>query len=332
MGAPIYQHDPGTAPDRDFLPGRLGFLVAGNEGRMLDPRRTPIRIVGCNHAEGMFELEVEGFEDSGARWWIPFEDVVAYQFAEGSRTASRAVLAGYEAAVARLDRPLEVRGGVGARAASRRLLARERAAADELLGQAGFDRFDAAGAIGRRGGDGAAGALLESELERRGLLEMDREFVAAFVSNPRAGELVKGHAMALAELGLCPYRGKAVRSATLFDGAWRRERRQEHLLARLGFTQALWARTLQADTAIYRAVSSEGGLASRGRGSFVSATFSPEVALEHFRGGPATRTASLMRQPLPLDRLLMTFLETAGMNARFSEAEAVLIGSRGGLF
>jgi hypothetical protein len=57
----------------------------------------------------------------------------------------------------------------------------------------------------------------------------------------------------------------------------------------------------------------------------LSATFSPAVTESHVRGGPTTRSAVLWRQRLPIGRLLMSFLETAAMNERFHEAEAVLV-------
>ncbi len=57
----------------------------------------------------------------------------------------------------------------------------------------------------------------------------------------------------------------------------------------------------------------------------MSATLSREVATAHFEGSTTTRTAVLWRQEVPVTRLLMTFLETREMNARFHEAEAVLI-------
>jgi hypothetical protein len=60
--------------------------------------------------------------------------------------------------------------------------------------------------------------------------------------------------------------------------------------------------------------------------SFVSGSLSPGVAIAHFHAGPATSTAALLRQPLPVDRLFMTFVETPAMNRQYLEAEAVLIG------
>jgi hypothetical protein len=65
------------------------------------------------------------------------------------------------------------------------------------------------------------------------------------------------------------------------------------------------------------------------RASFVSATFSVDVAREHFLGGPDTRTAVLWRRRVPIDRLLMTFVETRALNGRFKEAEAVLLAEPG---
>ena len=38
-------------------------------------------------------------------------------------------------------------------------------------------------------------------MTERGLAALDRDFTETFVSNPNSGELVKGHAIVLAELG-----------------------------------------------------------------------------------------------------------------------------------
>jgi hypothetical protein len=107
----------------------------------------------------------------------------------------------------------------------------------------------------------------------------------AYISNPGSGEVIKGHAIVLAELGLCPFTGKAVRDPATFAGEWDRSRRAEHIVARSGFTRALW-----------------------------------------------DRAAALLRQPLPLNRLFLSFLETEAMNGRYLEAEAILIAAPGELF
>jgi hypothetical protein len=77
-------------------------------------------------------------------------------------------------------------------------------------------------------------------------------------------------------------------------------------------------------------MASEGPLRKPAQSSFVSATFSLEVATAQFEGGPTTKAAVLWRQDVPVTRLVMTFLETREMSRRFKEAEAVLIGGPGG--
>jgi hypothetical protein len=318
--AAVYESDPHAAPDGDFVAGELAHLVAGNVGRLLDTRRTPVAVAGVNLETGMFTVEILRFEDAGARWELPAEDAGRFQFARDSRRATDDVVAALADAARRFDRPGDVPCAPGAREASLRRLGDTRARARAWLTHA----VDVERAIARREGDPRLFAALDGFLAERGLAGMEREFSRVFVSNPGSGEVVKGHAIVLAELGLCPYSGKVVRDPRTFAGEWAKERRAEHLLARLAFTQELWSHMSEA--VLYRAAATDGPLPERRPVSFVSATFSREVAEAHFAGGPSTRVAVLWRQALPLDRLLMTFLETEAMNHPYREAEAVLIG------
>ena len=318
--ARIYESDPHRAPDGEFAAGELGWLVAGNRGRLLDARRTPVAVAGVNMETGMFTVEILGFEDAGARWELPVEDAGRFQFARDGRRAPHDVVAALADAARRFDRPGDVACDAGARAATLRRIGDTRARARAWL----TDEVDVDRAFARREGDPRLFAALDGYLAERGLAGMEREFSRVFVSNPGSGEVVKGHAIVLAELGLCPYSGKVVRDPGTFAGEWAKPRRAEHLLARMAFTQELWSG--RADTPLYRAAATDGPLPERRPGSLVSATFSREVAEAHFAGGPSTRVAVLWRQALPLDRLLMTFLETEAMNHPYREAEAVLIG------
>ena len=47
--------------------------------------------------------------------------------------------------------------------------------------------------------------------------------------------------------------------------------------------------------------------------------------MSHFESGSPTATRALYRQSVPVERLFMTYHETAPMNDRFKEAEAVLL-------
>lgn len=88
----------------------------------------------------------------------------------------------------------------------------------------------------------------------------------------------------------------------------------------------LWEMLAIQRPTLYRAAAADGPLPPRRPTSLISCTFSEEVAAAHFAGGETTQSAVIWRQLVDPDRLLLTFLETAAMNERFHEAEAVLIG------
>jgi len=70
----VYQFNSEMQPNTYFHPGDLKYLVPGNEGRWLDPRRTPIRVLEVKRASGFFVIEILDFEDRGARWEVPLEE------------------------------------------------------------------------------------------------------------------------------------------------------------------------------------------------------------------------------------------------------------------
>lgn len=325
MCSAVYASDPNAAPDSEFLPGELSHLVIGNRGRLLDARRTPVTITAADPDRGAFEVEIGAFEDAGARWEVPLEDAGRFQFARGGAVAAAEVVAELESAVRRFDRVLVVECDPGAGQETLRRI--ERTRRDVRIGLPAT--VDLAARVQARAGAPELFALLEEFMAGRGVADLERLFTGAFVSNPRSGEFVKGHAIVLAELGLCPYRGMVVRDPGVFDGPLGKARRAEHIVARLAFSAELWSGRGEETVTLYRGAAVEGRLPEPAWLSFVSATFSREVATAHFEGGPATRTAVMWRQQVPITRLLMTFLETRDMNRRFNEAEAVLIGDPG---
>ena len=85
-----FQFDPDCAPDTNFEPGELHHLCVGNEGRLLDFRRTPVRVLRLCDETGLATIEILAFEDKGALWDLPYEDIGTYQFKKGSlRNISR---------------------------------------------------------------------------------------------------------------------------------------------------------------------------------------------------------------------------------------------------
>jgi hypothetical protein len=302
----IYEHDASAAPDTDFAPGRPAHLVPGNRARLLDPRRTPVTVTGLSVPTGMFSVRVEAFEDAGAVWEVPFEDAGRFQFARSGQV--RDDVAELEAAVARLDRPLTIEGH--APALDRLVEARE-AAREWAIPVAELASY-----VDERIGEPALYRALAAFMENRGVAALEHAFADRFVGNPWSGELVKGHAIVLAELGLCPFRGKAVRDPALFDGEWSRERRATHLLSRMAFVQEVYG----GPVTVFR------GSREPETASFVSASFSRAVAIANVAG----RAGVVREWRMPAERLFMTFLETEAMNRRYREAEAVLLGRGGG--
>jgi hypothetical protein len=323
----VYETDPRSAPDAEFVGGRLELLVAGNRGRLLDARRTPVVISAVRPGTGAFEVELRAFEDSGARWELPLEDVTRFQFEQDAAEVGAGDLADLRRAVARFDRPLTIACDAGAVARTEKAIAGERLAAREWIGAHGtVPPLALQRRVHARTGDSAVFGLLAGYLEERHVAELDNRFAERLVSNPASGELVKGHAVVLAELGLSPYHGKAVRDPATFEPPLTRERRARHIVARLGFVRELWSAWGVDEVTLYRGLAVDGPLPQYTPPPFPSATFSAAVAEAHFEGGPTTRTAVLVRQRVPVRRLFMTFLETPAMNCRFLEAEAVLIG------
>ena len=324
--AAVYATDAHPAPDSDFAPGELRHLVEGNRGRLLDPRRTPVTVREVAPQRGSFVIRVDAFEDSGANWDLGLEEIERFQFACTAELASGAALAELQQSAARFGRELSIDCDPDARERALQRLEHCRDVARAWLGErTGGLSIDIGEQISRRVGHTALCALLDDFLVELELEEIERGFAASLVTNPRAGETVKGHAIVVAELGLSSYRGKAPRDPELFAGSWTRARRADHLLYRLAFTQELWQCLGRRELTLYRAAASDEALQLARPATFVSATFSRPVADEHFEGGPSIRVAALWRQRVPIERTLMTFLETKAMNARFHEAEAVLL-------
>jgi hypothetical protein len=322
----IYEHDVDAASDEAFEAGTLGHLAIGNRGRMLDPRRTPVTITDIDASRGIFGVRVEAFEDVGASWQLPLEDVSHFQFERGAARLKRSDREELERAASRFDQMIHIpvsdqalRRTMGAIEERRALIRPELAAHPELRA------IDIDECVRTRRGARDAAEVLNSLIESAGLARLEQSFAETYVSNPRSGEIVKGHSIVIAEMGLCPYSGKIVRDDRLFEGDGTKERRHAHIVLRLAFMQELLSQLDTLTVELYRGIAVDGALGPPRPAPLVAATFSREIAMSHFES-PA-EVAVLLRQRVPVSRLFMTFLETLAMNERYHEAEAVLIGA-----
>jgi hypothetical protein len=322
----IHQSDPNARPDDEFEPGAEACLVAGAAGRLLDARRTPVRIVALDDRTGQFTVEIGAFEDAGARWTLPYEDVGRFQFEKGGPTNDAGRVREIREIIERFDRLMTIPCDGDAR------IKTQRRVEDELHQARGWLRahstFLAESARlpdpEERAGDVRLFDDFARYIRERDLRDIEDAFASTFVSAP-FGELIRGHRIIIAELGLVPYEGKIVRDETLFDGPWSRSRRAEHIITRLAFIRALAAELGIETFTLYRGVSSAGTLRPPRNETFISATFSRTLA-ESLAGARGTTEAGrLMQQAVPVKRIFMTYLETIQMNRQFREAEAVVL-------
>jgi len=328
----VYQSDPDRRPDSDYEPGRFDHWLPGNRGRIMDHRRTPVRVAGLRPEAGFVLVEVTGFEDRGAVWEVPLENVHHFQWEKGSALATAAEAEALRRAAARFDSVFSVEADPAAAEATATAVARARAEAASWL-DAHSRCFPGPGpevAPGEGRADPRLWADAQGFFDRRGVLDMETEFARIFVSNPYSGDCVKGHRIVIAELGLVRYQGPVPRDPEIFAGAWSRERRARHVVSRLGLVREVLHRLGLDRMPLYRGMSFKSLEPAENR-TFVSATFQRAVAEAHFTANPEA-CGVLYRRWVPAERALMTFLETEAMNGVFREAEAVLLHDPGGLF
>jgi hypothetical protein len=323
----VYERDPGSRPDEDYEPGTLRHVAAGARGRMLDPRRTPISVLEVQPEVGFVLIRVEAFEDAGATWQIPLERFDHYQFEPGGPSASDATVAEMGRAIDRFARDEEISADAAARTRTEADVAARQADAHRWLTKR--SRFLAQGMVlpepSTRRGDPLLQADLERYLRDRGLWAMEDRLTRSFVSNPGAGELVKGHRMVLAELGLAGYTGPIVRDPATFEGDWSRQARARHIVERLAFVRTLFGLLGHTHVPLWRGLGVEGRRDPHPARTFVSTSFDEAVARSHYESYGPARTGFLVVREVPVERLFMTYLETAAMNTVFLEAEAVVL-------
>lgn len=327
--APIHESDPGRRPDTDFSPGTLHHLVPGNAGRMLDARRTPIRVAALRPEIASWICEVTAFEDRGALWTLPFESVTHFQFEHSAARAAGPTIEDFEKQIRRFAVALDIEPDEQCALATHAEIARRRSQAEAWLADRdSASRLEAGIDHESRRAPPAILAASETFMRQRGLMDMDHAFASAYVTNPGAGEVVKGHLIVMAEIGIVSFHGSIVRDPVTFKGPWRKTRRVEHVLWRAAFVQAMLGALGLDHVELFRGVSSERPIEPSRATALESWSFSREVA-ESVAGPPGSRAHRIVEsRKIPRERVWMTYLETRAMNRQFLEAEAVVFAGQ----
>ena len=179
---------------------------------------------------GLATVRILAFEDKGALWDVPYEEVGKYQFKKTSARASAVALEGIQQAITRFDRLLEISGEAGKKEQTVRAIADEREHAKMWLLQ--HSRFFQSGAAipdGVAEGPCLLIADTQTYMAERQVLSMETFFTRQYVSYCY-NESVKAHRIAIAELGLAPYKGKIPRNPFQLTGALSLEHRKDHVI------------------------------------------------------------------------------------------------------
>ncbi len=316
-----------TQPVSELETGCFHHLVPGQKGFLNDPRQTPIEITEINLDTGFFTVAVLDFEDRGAHWSIPFENVSQYGFPATASHATPSVQKAIAFTVQRFDHPLVIEVSTERQAVTEQEISQRIPEARQWLRTEGqfLHTEKQLPDVHLRKGSPALIKDLQRFLEHHGLWELEERFSSTYVSNPRSGELIKGHGIVLAEMGLAPFHGKVVRDPNTFIH-YPKPVRQHHILWRLAFLRALFAELNCPHLLVYRGIRVNDTASPHSPGTWISTALHPPVAMEHITHINPTQTGLMYSRWMPVDRLWMTFYETRAMNQHYLETEAVFLG------
>ncbi len=290
---------------------------------MRDPRRTPVRVTQLQADLASFTVKVLAFEDKGAHWTFPLWQVDKFLMDPATPQIDSRQIKDLQLASARLNQPLNIPLDAAKRSAteidlqalteeSRQWLTSQGHSPQSTTPPEDFTAFKDPNA-------------LTGWLTHQNALALEQEFATQYVSNPHAGETIKAHRLALADLGLCAYSGRILRDQAELTGDKALLHRKRHILARLAFLRAAFGLAGQTHVGLYRTIYSDDPLTAPRNTGFVSSTFSRAVALRFLKDGEAKPHRALHWQRVPVTRLFMTYLETPQMRAPYAEHEALLL-------
>ncbi|MBO9472755.1 hypothetical protein J7413_04310 [Shimia sp. R10_1] len=290
---------------------------------MRDPRRTPVRVTALREDIASFCVKVLCYEDTGAQWTFPLWQIDNFLCAPATPKLHDNHVAALQTASARLNKPLSILLDPSKRRTTERhLQALTKEARSQLVQKSQIPKmplsFKEYSAF-------KTPAVLTDWLSQHDAISLEEDFATRYVSNPHAGETIKAHRLALAELGLCPYEGRVLRDTSELGGDKALPHRMRHILVRLAFLRAAFALLGHSHVTLHRAIYSDSPLTAPRNAGFVSATFSHSVAQRFLNDGATKAHRALLTQQVPVHRLFMTHLETSQMRAPYDEAEALLL-------
>lgn len=329
----MYQRDDNILPDSEFLKGHLSFLVVGNRGRMLDARRTPIQINSCHFERGLFRLEILNFEDKGAIWEIPVEEVSRFQFEKDSKclvpsevklieSLLQPFLEEVQIDAHHLDKYKTNLKIDELKPTTSRWLEEE---SEFFKSNQQLNTTDLTGSVELR--RDCINYLAQYHLE-----EIDHEVAAQWVSQ-NGGELIKLLQINMARSGLVDYQGQIVRDGQLLNDMGGQKVIQDYILHRLAFVRSFFEKLKLTHLTLYRGMSSEHGWRPPKK-SWSSWTPLLKVANHHAdfedfgQHQGQSKDSYLFKRTFSIDKVFMTYFETEGFNQQWKETEVLIMHER----
>jgi len=313
--------------DEHFETGTFAHLVIGNEGRVLDGRRTPGYIEQYDEQSAMFVWRITAFEDKGKCWEIPAEEISSYQFRKGCSLLSRDEADKISKQCKTLNQTLYISKDETAFAETEQNITCWEKVACEWIGR--NSTFIKAGCkfdFSSEAGNELLFDDLESYLKAYDLLEMERITAEQYLLNPYSGEWIKAMKIVMAEMGMIVYKGPKLRKKDTLIGIGGKENREKYILARMGFVRSVFKMCACSEVPVFRGMSSPIDFYETPQ-TLISTTFSVKTAIDFadMKQSSTSRSAYVVKYTCPVEKLFMTFLETRQFNERYKEQEAIVI-------
>ncbi|MEC8195592.1 MAG: hypothetical protein VX228_04545 [Pseudomonadota bacterium] len=295
---------------------------------MRDPRNTPVRVTALSEHTASFTVEVLDFEDTGTLWTFPLWQSQKFLCDPATPQLSQSTQDALSVASHRLNHRLKIPIKASQSADTVAQLSKLTAQAKDWLTEAGHhpdatrspETFTAF----------TDPKVLSAWLTQHDTQHIETDIANRYVSNPHAGETIKAHRLALADLGLCAFEGNILRDPAELSGAKSMSLRKRHILVRLAFLRAAFDALGITHIPLYRVIYYDAPLTPPRPTGFVSATFCQSTALRFLKQGQAKRHATLYWQQVPVTRVFMTHLETPQMRSLYKEHEALLLSAPAG--
>jgi len=325
----IYQYNKNKLPDREFFSGEIAFLVEGNRCRLLDGRRTPGVIGEYNDESAMFRWQIADFEDKGKYWEVPAEGIVRYQFTKDAKKLDIKRIKEINSSIKKYQKMLMIKiVEKKKRQTEVEIQKAERSISNWLKNNSTFFKNQERLNFKSRKGSASLAKDFTRYMKSVGMKAIEQRTAEIIVLNPNSGEWIKGMAIVLAEMGLVPYKDKIPRTRDIFEGLGKKDKRRNYLIHRLAFVRACFHLLDIKDVTLYRGMSTEQEWGKRASARiFISFTLNPKIAKAYcvFSRDSDFKHSYFLKRTFPVERLFMTYLETAAMNMQYKEAEAFVL-------